>query len=462
MAPLLLALVAMGCSAIARGEGDAHAARRHAAIGVETAQLRADYWIRKQTHASRIVLDAATIATKNTQLPKIDKSVNDIERLPGMLGRARVHAWIDVLSRTSGAVLFDAQGSEVSQASLDAWRASLALGEIPAQVPTRYGLVTQRADLRTFPTTRGVFSAPGNTDIDRFQESALFPGTPVALVHASRDGEWWFVVSDLYEAWIEKRFVAMGSAAEVFGYGRRRPYLIATGADVRTAFTSEQRQVSDLRLEMGVRVPLREGWPSDQPVNGQNPDTSHVIDLPIRDANGTLTFAPALISRTADVAGDFLPLSRAGLLLQSFKFLGERYGWGHSFNARDCSGFVSEVYRSFGVTLPRNTGDQARSAGYNRLAFEAGMDHAERLQALRALEVGDLIHVPGHVMMFIGSDFGIPYVIHDTAGVNQHDVQGKLKRVVINRVTVTPLTLMRSDDDQPIIDRITSVQRIRP
>ena len=57
------------------------------------------------------------------------------------------------------------------------------------------------------------------------------------------------------------------------------------------------------------------------------------------------------------------------MLHQSFKFLGERYGWGHSYNARDCSGFVSEVYRSFGVQLPRNTRDQGVSPALDRIAF---------------------------------------------------------------------------------------------
>ena len=42
-------------------------------------------------------------------------------------------------------------------------------------------------------------------------------------------------------------------------------------------------------------------------------------------------------------------------------FLGERYGWGHRYNGRDCSGFVSEVYQSMGVQLPRNTSDQSVS-----------------------------------------------------------------------------------------------------
>ena len=81
-------------------------------------------------------------------------------------------------------------------------------------------------------------------------------------------------------------------------------------------------------------------------------------------------------------------MTRANILHQSFKFLGERYGWGNAYNARDCSGFVSEVYRSFGVQLPRNTRDQGVSPALNRIAFTADDDHEKRLAVLRKLQVG--------------------------------------------------------------------------
>src|SRR5690606_4113209 len=95
-------------------------------------------------------------------------------------------------------------------------------------------------------------------------------------------------------------------------------------------------------------------------------------------------------------------LTKANLIRQAFKFLGERYGWGHRYNGRDCSGFVSEVMRSFGLVLPRNTGAQARSPALEGLAVEPGSPHEERLRLLGSSQVGDLVYLPGHVMMVIG------------------------------------------------------------
>ncbi len=73
-----------------------------------------------------------------------------------------------------------------------------------------------------------MFNERGDTDIDRFQESALFPGTPVLIVHTSHDRHWRFVISPRYAAWIENQYLAEGSAAQVFGYVEQEPYRIVT------------------------------------------------------------------------------------------------------------------------------------------------------------------------------------------------------------------------------------------
>jgi hypothetical protein len=430
--------------------------------GIQNAQLDPQYWIERQAQADRIVLDRAAIAAQNARLQQTDPSVRDIEALPASLEGSQVKQWIGNLSKRPTKTLYDEQGREVPSKTLDRLVKDLRLDAVPATQATRYGLVTRRADLRTFPTRLRVFSRQGDTDIDRFQESALFPGTPVVIAHESRDRKWWFVVSPLYAAWIEKDHVAEGGKQAVFDYTRKTPYLVVTGATARTVFTPEQPQVSDLQLDMGLRLPLLRDWPADKPVNGQHPYASHVVELPIRGKDGALQFSPALLPRTADVSGDYLPLNRANVLRQGFKFLGERYGWGHSYNARDCSGFVSEVYRSFGVTLPRNTSDQSVSPAFNRIAFSESDPPEKRRAAMRDLQVGDLIYIPGHVMMVIGHDNGMPYVIHDTNGGAWLDKDGRRVGGKLNGVSVTPLPVLMFTDDQTYIDRITNIQRIRP
>ena len=434
----------------------------HGVIGVTDAQLDPQYWVRHGA-SSHIVLDESAIEAQNAKLKQLDRSVHDLEKLPRTMTASEVRAWIAKISERPEDPLYDDQGKAVPANALDALEADLNLAAIPATQATRFGLVVRRAALRTFPTMYRVFSEPDDgTDIDRFQEDALFAGTPVAILHRSRDGQWLFVVSPLYAAWIDERFVGEGTADEVFAYTRKEPYVVVTGARAHTVFTPERPEVSELALEMGQRLPLLTDWPADKPVNGQSAYTSYIVELPMRSVDdGSLHFTPALLQKNSDVAEDYLPLTRANLIRQSFKFLGERYGWGHSYNSRDCSGFVSEVYRSFGVQLPRNTRDQGVSPALNRIAFTADDDHDKRLAVLREAQVGDLIYIPGHVMMVIGQDGGGPYVIHDTTGITYRDGDGVLSRVHLNGVSVTPLVPLLDGKETSRVDRVYSIQRIR-
>jgi hypothetical protein len=118
------------------------------------------------------------------------------------------------------------------------------------------------------------------------------------------------------------------------------------------------------------------------------------------------------------------------------------------------------VYRSFGVQLPRNTSDQSFSPALDHIDLRSA-DTARREAALASLQVGDLVYIPGHVMMVIGRDEGIAYVIHDTTGITYRDAAGEPRRVQLNSVSVTPLDPLLVGG-KPMIEGITSIVRIRP
>ncbi|WP_057668046.1 SH3 domain-containing protein, partial [Xanthomonas citri] len=358
--------------------------------------------------------------------------------------------------------LYDADGRRLDTARLAALRTALALDAIPAQVPLRFALVVTRGALRTFPTAQRVFTSADDRDIDRFQESALYPGTPVAVLHGSADGAWKFVVAANYAAWIASTQIAEGSRTEVLNYAQRGPRLIVTAARAQTAYTPENPAVSARALDMGTSLPLLGDWPPQQPVNGQLPLAAHVVQLPVRSADGRLQLVPALMPRGADVRIGALPATDAALLRQAFKFLGERYGWGNDYDARDCSGLVLDVYRSLGLALPRNTGDQARSTVLHSVTFDAGAPLAQRLQQLAQLQVGDLVYIPGHVMLVIGHAGGAPWVIHDVAGASYRAADGSVQRARLNGVSVTPLLPLLASDGTAFIDHITRIQRVFP
>jgi hypothetical protein len=285
--------------------------------GIEPAQLSPDFWIARLRRPDHVALDAATIARRNALIEQRDASLHDLQSLPETLDRSRVTEWITRVSRRPVGPLFDEAGKKIDPTATDAIVDNSNLSGVPTRQPTRYGLAVQRASLRTFPTSQRVFSSTGDIDLDRFQESALFPATPVVIAHASRDGHWWFVVTPTYAAWVPKSAIAEGSWAQVLGYVHQRPARVVTGAIVRTTMTPENPRQSDLQLDMGVRLPVAD-VPPGTPVSGQHPAASWAVLMPVRNDDGTLAFQPALIPRSADTAPDSLPLTPSNVIRQAF------------------------------------------------------------------------------------------------------------------------------------------------
>lgn len=435
--------------------------RARGVAGAEHARLDPHFWLAQLDQPDRLIMDADAIAAHNARVVRLDPHIHDLRELPATLPRATLVEWVRAHSQPSHRKLYDTSGKRLAPKWLTDLTHALALDAIKANTRVRIGMVVHRTALRTFPTMQPAYSRRGSTDIDRFQECAATPGTPVAILHESRDGEWYFVETPLYRAWVRREHVALGSAGSVFRYIGKAPFLVITGASAHTVFTHAQPAVSALHLDMGTRIPLLPDWPDDRPVNGQGASTSHVIELPVRRADGSLGFAHALLQRIADTRAGYLPLTRGNILRQAFKFLGEPYGWGGAGGTRDCSGFVSDVYRSMGILMPRNTGAQGTSPAADRSAFDQSSTHTERMRALRRLEPGDLIYTPRHVMLYIGKLQGRPWVIHDVIEVMQRGPGDKLRRTRLNAVAVTPLLPMLFNHQQTLVDRMTAIVRVR-
>jgi cell wall-associated NlpC family hydrolase len=116
---------------------------------------------------------------------------------------------------------------------------------------------------------------------------------------------------------------------------------------------------------------------------------AHELSLPADDLRADLS-APAITNQHAALAA----LSQLGV---SYRSMASEKGVGF-----DCSGLTSFAYAAAGVEVPRVSGDQMRAA-----------ERVDREDA----EVGDLVHYPGHVGMFLGGNI---YVHSPQPG---HDVE---------------------------------------
>ena len=75
----------------------------------------------------------------------------------------------------------------------------------------------------------------------------------------------------------------------------------------------------------------------------------------------------------------------------AMKFIGNPYVYGGTSltNGADCSGFVQSVYKHFGISLPRHSGDQGKSG--------------RAVDGLSNAKPGDLVWYSGHIGIYIGN-----------------------------------------------------------
>lgn len=433
-------------------------------IGLTHEKQDVNYWLKSNSnafnHSTTVMLSSLQVDAINQKIHQTEPTYTDLNIFPLLILEMQIAARIQKISKRPTRELYNLKGNKISSAQIDGLIQNLNLSKNEATKKIKFGLITKRTSLRTFPSDLRAFSKTDDTDIDRFQETDLFPGTPIAVLHTSADKQWQFVVSEFYSAWLKVDSVALGARNDVMTFAIKQPRLYISGASVRTVFNPEIPETSELALDMGTSYPLLD-WPFMKPVNGQGILATHVIEMPVRDTQGHLRFKPVLVPRSADIQNTYLPLNQSNIIQQSFKFIGERYGWGHDYNGRDCSGFVSEVYRSMGLKLPRNTGDQERSVAYDREIYNADLSYKQRINRAKNLQIGDLVYIPGHVMLVIGKDKHGPWVIHDSHGSGLI-INGSFNVLPTNSVAVTPLLPMAFSREKLYVDAITSVLHIMP
>lgn len=429
-------------------------------IGVSEKHLSPEHWI--QPRMNEILLSPVEITTFNRDNIALDPTLYDVQAMPGNLRRSELKAYIRSISNPPKFARIFMDGSPLTDADVARYEISLNIGVIKDINPVRFGLAVRRTSIRTYPTNDLLFSeGASDRDIERFQESVLFPGNAVALLHESADGNWGLVQSYNYLAWVLLKDIAVGSRSEVFEYANPGKFLVITGDKVSTVYNPEQPQVSELQLDMGTKLPLSRPKDLAHNLYGQNPYLSHMVLLPVRLTNGTLEFKHALIQRKEDTHVGYLPFTQENIIRQSFKFLGERYGWGHRFNGRDCTGFVSEVYKTFGIMIPRNSGDQGRSSLGINSRYEEDVPRADKVERLKHGQPGDLIYIPGHVLMLLGQSDGQPFVIHDVHGLGLLKEDGSLYSGTLNGVSVTPMIPLQSNPDRSYLDRVYTIKTVK-
>lgn len=285
------------------------------------------------------------------------------------------------------------------------------LSALPAQdaQEAAYGVLMENAAVRSFPTDERLTETESNTasDFDYFQESLLFMGEPVALLHTSLDGRYTFVQGLNYNGWIKTECIQVCDALLAQAVMQCTDFAVITDN-----FCEIDGQDNGKLLRMGTVLPLL-GETDERyivPVFCEEQEADGCFAF----LNGELLYykaedapenVPVLWSRERTLSKSFahagyLEFTADNVLLLADHMLGSSYSWGDERVGYDCSSTVGSIYRCFGIILPRNSGILKYTGA--EVTDLTGMTAAGKRTYITSLPVGTILVLPGHAMMYVG------------------------------------------------------------
>ena len=419
-------------------------------LGAEAKMKTAEYWISRVQNPDAVIMTPEEIQEFNAKILVTPSTYckNLTEYYPETLTAERVLKSISVEKKLMPKNYVN--GKPVTKAFLNGITEECNLDAVQDEMPVRYAFAARNSMMKIVPTSKSSHKSPNDKLFDRYTESFIKIWEPLAVLHTSRSGKWCYVVSSNSDGWVHTQNLAFVDKETMQKY-LNMPFIIVTGSKIypRSGLTGERYE-----FQLGTRFPLAEDQDAEQ--NGVGSLSSYSVLLPGRDANGNFCEKKLLIPCSMDVHEGFVPYTQRNLLKHLFKFLGEPYGWGGSFGQWDCSAMIHDVYSLFGFALPRNSGAQARIPGLSTDTRQMSDEEKRRLFA--TLPAGTILQMNGHVMLYLGTVNGKPYIFHETYSTFGHS--GALKEIVINCAVVSDMELRRSNGQKIIscIRRSVAVQ----
>ena len=120
------------------------------------------------------------------------------------------------------------------------------------------------------------------------------------------------------------------------------------------------------------------------------------------------------------------------------------------------------VYATVGLTLPRNSGEQGR-VGSMLPGFDPDLPLKQKqfVIADKAVGAATILRLNGHIVLYLGSIDGKPYVIHATWAYRDVDPSGHDRARVTARVVVSDLDLSAGSQKGSLLKRVISARVLR-
>src|SRR3989338_4703065 len=173
----------------------------------------AGFWISRHPSPDQVVLTPEEIIALNSQIRSELKLTHDLKQFKTS-SKELIVSFNLLLDEFSKRGLFLEDGNKAKAAFFDEMKNNMALEILGAEIKPQYGLIVHFARQRFFPAEKGLYAEAGDIDFDELQNSDLDVGTPVVVLHKSKDEKWIYVQSEISSGWVKAEKVAICTLEE--------------------------------------------------------------------------------------------------------------------------------------------------------------------------------------------------------------------------------------------------------
>ena len=347
---------------------------------------------------------------------------------------------MSALSEYMNGNFFRADGVPVRFSDVEAVLESIDDAEASAQQQVLYGICVDLANVRAVPTDLLITDAVGDYDYDTLQYSYVRVNEPVVIRAQTADGSWYYCDTWCVCGWIRAENIAICRNREEWLEAWQIPQeelLVVTEGRIYLDMSNVNSASSQRMLTMGTTLRLVQDGDFDPTVTNRAVYHNTAVWLPVRDEEGRYATTIGLIPQHCSVSRGYLPLTTENILKVAFTMLGDAYGWGGMLAEPDCSLYMRNVYKCFGLELPRNTTWQSAMPAFKTDLSE--MEPEAKAEALDAVPVGSILFFRGHEMMYLGEVDGLHYVLSTMGYIKKpgDETTERIRGVAINTLEET-------------------------
>ena len=402
------------------------------------------YWSDLQADPTAVLMTPEEIAAQNAaNIAAPGTNMYDLKNLPETIDGVAQRDALLTSGQADAAYYFgwtyQTDGRAADRAFYEAMVRNMADPNASAEQPLRYAIAVNRTTLHTFPSNEQILDDPSDPEFDYQHLTGVRVNEPLVIYAESADGAFYLVRSVCCPGWVPAEDVAVCADKDEWlaAWDFAPEDTLVVWGTYTTALSLVEPDVSRRLLTQGTALQRVELPDRNTLVNNRAAYNNHVVYLPVRNDDGSYAKKLCLISEHAEVSVGYLPMTQENIMKAAFAVLGDAYGWGGMMLADDCSGYVRNIYKCFGLELARNTTWQQKMPVL-QLNF-TGLTDEQKTMAIKALPLGSTLFFSGHEMMYLGCVNDKLYVVSAVSSIMNPDVEGKRQRardVMINTLDI--------------------------